>query len=121
MDSGGKRSVLIFALIFGVISESILPRSDPVRLFCFKDAFAAVFEAVFLLIYEGTSQPERACFRRGLLLSVKPSWTPFAEILSEADFSEPFYCKPRKWRPEVLIFLSLDFENREYFWKGLGD
>lgn len=39
---------------------------------------------------------ERACFRRGLRLSISPSWLLFAEILFEADFSKPFYNKVRK-------------------------
>ena len=65
----------------------------------------------------------RGCvsFRRGLRLSISPSWLLFAEILFEADFSKPFYNKVRKWRPELLPFLSLSFKNREHFRRGLGD
>ena len=81
----------------------------------------AIGAAVVCRTGEGLSRSGTPRFRRGLRLSVSPLWTPFAETLFEAVFSEPFYGKVRKWRPDLLPFLRLGFQNREHFWRGLGD
>ena len=75
---------------------SAVRNDDPGRLVRFKGAVAAVGAAAGVLEEEGLSRPGMRLFRRGLRLSISPSWSLFTEILFEADFSKPFYNKVRK-------------------------